>query len=460
MTYVYRAITIGELLDVGPNGHVVTQQKGDLLSDNGTKSIRFPVGTDGNAIIANSSTSSGLEWRDLTPADVGLGNVENILNNYTATVDPTVNDDSSLGYSVGSAWLNLSTDTQFILFDDTIGAAVWVQATSTSITAGDGLYFTGNTLNVGGSTTIFADTNDISVNSSSTANQILLSSGTIGVAATYGSLPLGDAASVSGTLPIARGGTSASSFTAGSRLIATNSGNTALETTTLDPAIVTTTTNVQTLQNKTFDAPIIANSLNDTNNNIMTTFVPTASAVNYSTVQNAAAAGSPTISVDGSDTNINLTLKGKGTGSVIITPNKFPIVTGTAGQVLSTDGAGNLSFATVPILSTATVTTSSATVTTLNTLTIATTSDTAYYTEAKFLAKNVPGDVAASFIVRATYYNNGSTLSQIGIDVIYSPIGTTWLGNISSTGTNIIFQVTGQATTIVNWLVSVNTMSV
>ncbi len=81
------------------------------------------------------------------------------------------------------------------------------------ITAGEGLTKSGNVINVIGGTTIDADTDAIHVNSSGTANQILLSAGTVGNEATYGQLPLGDSNSVSGTLAVANGGSGATTFT-------------------------------------------------------------------------------------------------------------------------------------------------------------------------------------------------------------------------------------------------------
>ncbi len=50
-------------------------------------------------------------------------------SNTTAIVDPTVTDDSSLGYSVGSTWLNTVSDQWWKCSDATIGAAVWKQDT-------------------------------------------------------------------------------------------------------------------------------------------------------------------------------------------------------------------------------------------------------------------------------------------------------------------------------------------
>lgn len=122
------------------------------------------------------------------------------------------------------------------------------------ILAGSGLTKTGDTINAIGSNTIIANADNLEVNSSGTSNQILLSSGTVGQTATFGALPLNNTNAVSGTLPINRGGTNATSYTAGSRIIATNSGNTALEATSLDPSTIVTLAGSNTLTNKTIDA--------------------------------------------------------------------------------------------------------------------------------------------------------------------------------------------------------------
>ena len=50
-------------------------------------------------------------------------------SNFVSAVDPTVNDDTSAGYEVGSRWINLTTDTEFVCLDATAGAAVWVATT-------------------------------------------------------------------------------------------------------------------------------------------------------------------------------------------------------------------------------------------------------------------------------------------------------------------------------------------
>lgn len=49
------------------------------------------------------------------------------LNNFSATADPTVNDDSGDGYGVGSLWVNITSDQAWICVDATATAAVWDQ---------------------------------------------------------------------------------------------------------------------------------------------------------------------------------------------------------------------------------------------------------------------------------------------------------------------------------------------
>lgn len=72
----------------------------------------------GNVVILGNLTYSG-----------GGGS-----HNFSATVDPTVNDDVTLGYGPGSIWINETTEESWKCITSTIGAAVWVQ---TSIDADD-----------------------------------------------------------------------------------------------------------------------------------------------------------------------------------------------------------------------------------------------------------------------------------------------------------------------------------
>jgi hypothetical protein len=48
-------------------------------------------------------------------------------NNFAATTDPGVGDDTADGYEVGSKWANVTADRIFVAIDVTEGAAVWLQ---------------------------------------------------------------------------------------------------------------------------------------------------------------------------------------------------------------------------------------------------------------------------------------------------------------------------------------------
>lgn len=52
------------------------------------------------------------------------------VSNFTATAAPTVNDDSTAGYSVGSEWADETNLAYYVCTDPTAGAAVWVQVTA------------------------------------------------------------------------------------------------------------------------------------------------------------------------------------------------------------------------------------------------------------------------------------------------------------------------------------------
>ena len=79
----------------------------------------------------------------------------------------------------------------------------------------------------------------------------------------------------------------------------------------------------QTLTNKTLTAPIltspkIGTQINDANGAGLLSITPVASAVNYINITNAIASAFPAFTASGADTNINLLLNSKGTGSVVI----------------------------------------------------------------------------------------------------------------------------------------------
>ncbi len=57
------------------------------------------------------------------------GDFRGLKLNLTAETDPTPNDDTSLCYSVGSRWINLVRDVEYVCVDSTAGQAVWKEST-------------------------------------------------------------------------------------------------------------------------------------------------------------------------------------------------------------------------------------------------------------------------------------------------------------------------------------------
>ena len=163
-SFIRKKIRIEERLDVMSEGRVITANKGDIITDNGTKTIKLSVGTNNQALIADSTQSEGVKWTDLaanhivdfdaevsnnttvvsninhtintsnphsvTKTQVGLDNVENLKTNLTATDAPTINEDSTDGYSIGSIWIDITNDKGYICLNASTGAAVWTEITN------------------------------------------------------------------------------------------------------------------------------------------------------------------------------------------------------------------------------------------------------------------------------------------------------------------------------------------
>ena len=75
-----------------------------------------------------------------------------------------------------------------------------------------------------------------------------------------------------------------------------------------------TLTGTQTLTNKTLTSPAIGTKISDTNGNELINLTATGSAVNETTLANAATGNAPNLSATGDDTNIDLNLSPKGYG--------------------------------------------------------------------------------------------------------------------------------------------------
>jgi len=72
--------------------------------------------------------TDGLYVRLENGAEVKVG-ISGQLDNLSATAAPTVDDDSSVGYAVGSMWIDTTADEAYRCVDPTAGAAVWIKTT-------------------------------------------------------------------------------------------------------------------------------------------------------------------------------------------------------------------------------------------------------------------------------------------------------------------------------------------
>jgi hypothetical protein len=109
-----------------------------------------------------------------------------------------------------------------------------------------------------------------------------------------------------GDLTNAAGGAELAVNTADKRLYTKDSGGNVVEIGT-NPSTFTVT------------SPKVITGINDTNNNEVFKITATGSAVNEFTVANAATGAGPTLSATGSDTNIDINITPKGTGSTVVT---------------------------------------------------------------------------------------------------------------------------------------------
>lgn len=67
----------------------------------------------------------------LNPTD-NLTHWDLVAQGFTSnitTADPTVNDDNTLGFTIGDVWVNTTTDNAWVLTDDGTGVANWVEIT-------------------------------------------------------------------------------------------------------------------------------------------------------------------------------------------------------------------------------------------------------------------------------------------------------------------------------------------
>lgn len=110
------------------NNRIIVSSAGALVEAATLANGQLLIGSTGSAPVASTlSQGTGVT---ITNAAGSVTIRKTVLDNLSATADPTVNDDSGDGYSVGSLWVNTTTKKSFICVDATLTTAVWGAATS------------------------------------------------------------------------------------------------------------------------------------------------------------------------------------------------------------------------------------------------------------------------------------------------------------------------------------------
>lgn len=66
------------------------------------------------------------------------GDLTVVKSEFNKTVAPTVNDDGATGgYSIGSRWLDTTSNLEYVCLDDSTGAAIWKNTTASGSGSGD-----------------------------------------------------------------------------------------------------------------------------------------------------------------------------------------------------------------------------------------------------------------------------------------------------------------------------------
>ena len=104
------------------------------------------------------------------------------------------------------------------------------------------------------------------------------------------------------------------------------------------------------------------------------------------------------------------------------------------------------------------VQTTDATVTTI--ITIATASDHSYLVTVDAIGATTSGATTGAYVRRAAYENDSGTLGGVGVgvtnvDTLEDAGAAAWDVTITTSGTNILIQVTGAAATTINWQATV-----
>jgi hypothetical protein len=255
-----------------------------------------------------------------TMPDGTADDTRSFLLAFTSAVSLTATRVVTLGpNTISKVWIidNLTSGGQSITIKQGTGGTVnipsgaKVMIVTDGLGAGAGVFNANPTAAAGGTVT--------SVGGTGTVNGITLtgtvtSSGNLTLGGTLANVDL--TTQVTGTLPVANGGTGITSFGAGiADWLGTPSSANLATAVTDETGSGLVVFNVS----PALTSPAITTGINDANTNEILKFSATGSAVNEITLANAATGGNPSLSATGTDTNVGLDVSPKGTGEFNVT---------------------------------------------------------------------------------------------------------------------------------------------
>lgn len=281
--------------------------------NNGSKTITLGgnLTTSGAHTLTLTTTNNTSITLPTTGTLATLAGIET-LSNKTLTTPKIVSGGS----------INDENGNEYLKFVSVASAVNEISITNTIATGTPSISATGNDTNIslnliskGTGTVKINNVDAVDLSTAQTLTNKTMNSGTVWnggiIAGTYGGTGVNN-----GSKTITLGGNFATSGAYGLTLTLTNTTGVTLPTT----GTLSTLAGTETLSNKTLTTPKFADLgyIADASGNEMLVFDSVSSAVNYLQINNNATTFGPSIISEGSDTNISLSIKSKGTGKIFV----------------------------------------------------------------------------------------------------------------------------------------------
>ena len=129
LLYASNATTLARLADIATGNVLISGGVGTIPSYgkvNLTQHVTATLPVANGGLGTNSLTANGIVIGQGTSA------VTTLKSEFNKTTMPLLTDDASLGYSVGSRWIDTTNDKEFVCLDSTINTAVWRETSGAS----------------------------------------------------------------------------------------------------------------------------------------------------------------------------------------------------------------------------------------------------------------------------------------------------------------------------------------